>query len=383
MATAGDFNGALRFGTGSGNANSENDTFANGFQGQAVLVDQAYLTYTPSFADKHISITAGKMPNPLVKTDMFWDPDIAPEGVALGFDFGMDTKARLTYFDLANPAGTTQTVTNSGLGSDEYMANLQLDHLFKLDTTNSVYLMLGYEYIPNATALAGGTAPGAYVNLPNTALSSSNTPIGAGNFVDYGGVIPDFAIGEGMLTIKHAKNAMDNSDFPLALNIHLIDNFDSFNMPNGYFATSYNSAAVTNAAMQAAALALNGGKAQGYSNFTNQYGFYVEASAGDTAKGDLLGKFAVSYVEPNAQLANLASDDANFTNTEYLYQQIGYGVEDNLVLLLSAWELQNVYNLYGPPNNKLAANGNGTSTQLRGNSTSPELQLYADCVLSL
>ncbi len=383
---SGDFSGGLRLATGSGNANSENNTFANGFQNPAMIIDLAYLTYTPTFTDGKLMLTVGKMGNPLMNTPMTWDPDIDPEGAALAYDFGGDTKARITYFDLANPAGTTQTVTDSGTGSDEYMVNLQLEHLFKLDATNSVNLMLGYEYIPNGTALVGGTNPSGftngYVNLPTLALKGSNGPIGSGNFVDYGGVVPDFAIGEGMLTIKHAKNAMDNNDFPLALTIHLINNFDSFNMPNGYFATAYNSsAAVTTAAQQNAAL---GSKNQGYSNFTNQYGFYIEASAGDTAKGDFLGKLAVSYVEPNAQLANLASDDANFTNTEYLFEQVGYGLEDNVVFLLSAWELQNVYNLYGPPNNLLTGNGNGAAAgQLRGNSTSPELQLYADCVLSL
>jgi hypothetical protein len=88
-------------------------------------------------------------------------------------------------------------------------------------------------------------------------------------------------------------------------------------------------------------------------------------------------------VEPNAQLAELASDDANFTNTQYLFEQIGYGLEDNVVLLLSAWEEQNIYQVYGATNNLLTNNGNGKSAQMRGNSLSPEVQLYADCVLSL
>jgi len=88
-----------------------------------------------------------------------------------------------------------------------------------------------------------------------------------------------------------------------------------------------------------------------------------------------MGVAAMSYVEPNAQLANLPSDDANFTNTEYLFQQIGYGLEDNVTFLLSAWELEHIYDYYGNTNNKFTTSG--------GTSKSPELQLYADCVLSL
>jgi Putative porin len=51
--------------------------FAKGSDG--VDVGQAYLGYK-GFRD--ITLTGGKMPNPLVNTPMVWDPDINPEGLA-------------------------------------------------------------------------------------------------------------------------------------------------------------------------------------------------------------------------------------------------------------------------------------------------------------
>src|SRR5207237_7460046 len=44
-----------------------------------VNVGQAYLGYK---GFKDITLTGGKMPNPLVSTLMVWDPDINPEGLA-------------------------------------------------------------------------------------------------------------------------------------------------------------------------------------------------------------------------------------------------------------------------------------------------------------
>ena len=56
---------------------SSGGPFAKGSDG--VFVGQAYLAYK---GFKDITLTAGKMPNPLISTFMVWDPDINPEGLA-------------------------------------------------------------------------------------------------------------------------------------------------------------------------------------------------------------------------------------------------------------------------------------------------------------
>jgi hypothetical protein len=90
----------LRFET-STNPRSTNVTFGDdagpfGKASDGIGVGQAYLGYK-GFRD--ITLTAGKMPNPLVTTLMVWDADINPEGMAeqwkhsYNFNFGGGTTA--------------------------------------------------------------------------------------------------------------------------------------------------------------------------------------------------------------------------------------------------------------------------------------------------
>lgn len=75
----------IRLETGT-NSRSTNVTFGDESSGgpfnkgsDGIFVGQAYLGYK---GFKDITLTAGKMPNPLVSTLMVWDPDINPEGLA-------------------------------------------------------------------------------------------------------------------------------------------------------------------------------------------------------------------------------------------------------------------------------------------------------------
>lgn len=75
----------VRLETGT-NARSTNVTFADESSGgpfaknsDGIYVGQAYLGYK---GFKDITLTAGRMPNPLVSTLMVWDADINPEGLA-------------------------------------------------------------------------------------------------------------------------------------------------------------------------------------------------------------------------------------------------------------------------------------------------------------
>ena len=70
----------------SSNPRSTNVTFADEASGgpfskgsDGVNVGQAYLGYK---GIRDVTLTVGRMPNPLVTTSMVWDPDINPEGMA-------------------------------------------------------------------------------------------------------------------------------------------------------------------------------------------------------------------------------------------------------------------------------------------------------------
>src|SRR6266446_7380644 len=64
----------VTFGDDSGGGNGP---FAKNSDG--IFVGQAYLGYK---GFKDITLTVGKMANPMIKTLMVWDPDINPEGLA-------------------------------------------------------------------------------------------------------------------------------------------------------------------------------------------------------------------------------------------------------------------------------------------------------------
>ena len=73
----GDYEGEI--GTGDSAATSANQTFKGRFSKKPIWIDLAYATYKPNWL-KGLVIAAGKMKNPLVRTDLTWDSDVNPEG---------------------------------------------------------------------------------------------------------------------------------------------------------------------------------------------------------------------------------------------------------------------------------------------------------------
>ncbi|MBI3615828.1 MAG: putative porin [Candidatus Omnitrophica bacterium] len=71
----------VQLGTGtSGDPISNNQTFTNTSDKKAIFIDKAYAKYTPQ---PWVSAIGGKMDNPFLYTDMVWDPDTTPEGLAV------------------------------------------------------------------------------------------------------------------------------------------------------------------------------------------------------------------------------------------------------------------------------------------------------------
>ncbi|MCA1906103.1 MAG: putative porin [Desulfarculus sp.] len=62
---------------------STNETLTNWFSEKSWGIDQAWATWTPGMLpDRFLSLTAGKINNPFVTTNIMWDSDINPEGAA-------------------------------------------------------------------------------------------------------------------------------------------------------------------------------------------------------------------------------------------------------------------------------------------------------------
>jgi hypothetical protein len=65
-------------------ADSANQTFTQGFDNYNIYINKAFIGYTPLDG---ITVIAGKQANPFYTTDLFWDPDVFPQGLVERIDF--------------------------------------------------------------------------------------------------------------------------------------------------------------------------------------------------------------------------------------------------------------------------------------------------------
>ncbi|MGV3533087.1 MAG: putative porin [Chthoniobacteraceae bacterium] len=60
-------------------SDSGNATYENGFSDYPIFISKAYLGWSPN---EWLTVTADKIPNPFYTTDLIWDSDINPNGIA-------------------------------------------------------------------------------------------------------------------------------------------------------------------------------------------------------------------------------------------------------------------------------------------------------------
>lgn len=91
---------------------STNETMGDVFQKDAVWIDRAYASLTPV---EGVSVLAGRMPNPFYSTDLVWDADINPEGLAVAGRY--DFNKRISVFG----AGGAFPLTEREIYDDSYL----------------------------------------------------------------------------------------------------------------------------------------------------------------------------------------------------------------------------------------------------------------------
>jgi hypothetical protein len=166
----------LRLASGSAtDPTSTNQTMGNYFTSKYVGFDQVYIKYTPSWLLKNLTVISGKMPNPFMCTDLVWDGDVTPEGVALQYEYPLSSNVKMfanlagfIYYDKFNVANATSS-------NDQY----------KRDGDDS-YIMLpqaGIEYkVADDWKLKAALAYMAFTGIEDTPV----TPYGAkGNTTFY------------------------------------------------------------------------------------------------------------------------------------------------------------------------------------------------------
>jgi len=81
----------LRLASGSADPVSTNQSLDGGFSSKGINVDRAYFKWTPDLGSDNteVRVTGGKMGVPFLKpgkSDLLWDGDLSPEGLAVNFD---------------------------------------------------------------------------------------------------------------------------------------------------------------------------------------------------------------------------------------------------------------------------------------------------------
>ncbi len=152
---------------------STNTTFDNNFNFKPVYIEKAYAEYSPAYlSNKSVldktTITAGKMNNPFEKgsSDMIWDRDVKPEGIAERFAFkffdtsDVDLKGFITMGQFVlDEDGTTEGDANLfayqvGLNPVIYIPGFERP----LDITQAVSLYDYQNYAKSSNFIIGGTS---------------------------------------------------------------------------------------------------------------------------------------------------------------------------------------------------------------------------------
>jgi hypothetical protein len=177
----------IRFETNA-SSRSTNVTFGDEASGgpfaknsDTVNVGQAYLGYK---GFKDITLTGGRMPNPMVSTLMVWDPDINPEGLAeqwkhtFNFEFGGGSTASTEAYSKESGKGFVASAA-----SEPFKLKLDLFVNFgqfvyddsnpenplgpRATTTGQVGRVRGNQLIPNTDAFLLAWQVGGKLTFPN------------------------------------------------------------------------------------------------------------------------------------------------------------------------------------------------------------------------
>ena len=151
----------LRFATGSADPTSTNQTLSESFSTKDIRLDRAYFDWHPDTVDG-LNIFGGKMKNPFytpLKTELIWDNDLNPEGIAASYVIPLSDKAGLTV----NGGGFWVQHNNSDADISLWGIQGVLDHT--LD--DSSYLLGGLSYYDYGNIKGKG-------NLANNFDSSKN-----------------------------------------------------------------------------------------------------------------------------------------------------------------------------------------------------------------
>ena len=154
---------------------STNQTDIQFYTRKPIAIDRAFITYTPH-QFKPLVLTGGKIAYPFYRTELTWDNDLNPEGVAqtLQWNFGDHTPVirrfavvgfALPFTEVQHTAGLNRSRVESEVYGGQVQAVWQLGSWLRLSTYGAYYNYHNPDPIAFATAVAGGNPQTPLVGL--------------------------------------------------------------------------------------------------------------------------------------------------------------------------------------------------------------------------
>jgi hypothetical protein len=174
----------IRLASGGGDQNSTNQSFDNFFSQKQLWIDRAYLQWR---ALPWLTLTGGRMPNPfflIYTTDLVWDDDINPEGLAENLTFKF-TDAIVLFVN----AGQFVLDEDAGDNNDQWLFAEQAGVQVGVNKETKVTLAGAFYHFKNATegnfgiTTAGGQQDGnTRVDPTRTAAGTYTNPTLVNNY---------------------------------------------------------------------------------------------------------------------------------------------------------------------------------------------------------
>ncbi len=194
---------------------SGNTTFDNGGAKKGIFIDMAYGKWTAiNNADWSATFIGGKMENPFVFSDIVFDPDYTPEGLAMqaGYNFNHDHALKFN-------AGVFTLDELSGSSHDPYMMGAQLR--FESKWSPKLHSSMGVALLniarKDALVVTGNAVNNFNNTVPNQNRGNTRLPTGAATIFGTNGLASNFnpIVADASVTYTLDKFPGYNGAFPI------------------------------------------------------------------------------------------------------------------------------------------------------------------------
>jgi hypothetical protein len=208
---------------------STNQTLTGFYTRKTVALDQAFVEYKPK-QFKNLDLIGGKFRYPWYNTELTWDKDLNPEGVAETLAFKIDNPVlkrfaiigfQLPFAEVAETAPTDQRITQQITYGGQLQASLQITPHVMLSAYSGFYLFHGADAI--ALALAKASSKNPQTPLSGVLPLTSGNPVQDSTYTTTATTVVTVGGTSYPTGVTNVTNAQFASKFKLFDNIARID----------------------------------------------------------------------------------------------------------------------------------------------------------------